>query len=353
MAFTTIDNPEQYFNCVQYTGNSTEPRNIDVGFQADITWTKDCTVAYYHRLFDSNRGGAPIYPSSNITQDSANDGPELDYSSPYTNGFKIIDNPDGTTNSYGVNQNSSLYTSWNWKCNGGTTSSNTDGDLTSTVQVNADAGLSICTWTAPNTTARNIGHGLGVEPDYIMIRNLNRVEDFRNYWKIKGHGGTAYNTEYPYNTTSTSLITGATSSTFGVGTDFSVNGGFNYVAYCYKAIQGYSKFGDYYGNGGTDSGTVVYTGFKPALVIIKSTATGVSWMMHDNVRDSKNPVASRIKVNTNDVPATNISMMDFLSNGFQLKYNDSSWNSNGQQYLYMAFAEHPFVSSTGAPTTAR
>ena len=353
MAYTTIDNPEEYFKCVQWTGNGSEPRNIDVGFQTDINWMKDCSVGYHHRFFDSSRGGAPLYPNTDITEDNANDGPELDYSSPYSNGFKIIDNPDGTTNSYGVNQNNSIMTSWNWKCNGGTTSTNTDGDINSTVQVNQDAGLSIVTYSPSNATARNIGHGLGSTPDFIAVRARTRAETWRTSWGIKNWGGLAWNEEYPYNTTSTALVTGASSTTFGVGTDYSVNGNFSYVAHCWKAIQGYSKFGDYYGNGQTSSGTFVHTGFKPAMVIIKSVETGTSNMLFDNVRDATNIVKSRIKTNTTDVPATNINVMDFRSNGFQLRVNDSSFNTNTHQYMYFAFAESPFVSSNGVPTTAR
>ncbi len=101
MAYTSIDNSGEHFKAVEYTGNSTEPRNIDVGFQSDFVWVKDETIAYHHRAFDSTRGGAPIYPNNTGAQDAYNDGPELDFSSPYSNGFKIVDNPDGTTNSYG------------------------------------------------------------------------------------------------------------------------------------------------------------------------------------------------------------------------------------------------------------
>ncbi len=353
MAYTTIDNPEEYFKCVQYTGNSSEPRNIDVGFQADISWIKDGTVAYHHRFFDSSRGGAPLYPNTDITEDSANDGPELDYSSPYSNGFKIIDNPDGTTNSYGVNQNSSIMTSWNWKCNGGTTSTNTDGDINSTVQVNQDAGLSIVLYSPSNTTSRNIGHGLGSTPDFIAVRNRTRAETWRTRWTRKGQGGMAWNEEYPHNTSTTSLFTGATSTTFGVGTDFAVNGNYSYVAHCWKAIPGFSMFGDYYGNGGTSSGTYVHTGFKPAMVIIKSVETGTSNMIMDNQRSAHNVVASRFKTNETDVPATNLNIMDFRSTGFQLRVNDSSFNTNGHQYMYFAFAERPTVTSSGAPTCAQ
>tara|TARA_Y100000385_G_C13077758_1_gene632285 strand:- start:276 stop:1358 length:1083 start_codon:yes stop_codon:yes gene_type:complete len=360
MAYTTIDNPEEYFKCVQWTGNSTEPRNIDVGFQTDLNWMKDCSIGYHYRVFDSSRTtsgyGKALYLNVDAVEDNYNDHPEIDYgNSPYSNGFEIVDNQTsgGTTGSVGVNLNNSIMTSWNWKCNGGTTSTNTDGDINSTVQVNQDAGLSIVTYSPSNTTARNIGHGLGGTPDFIAIRNRTRAETWRTSWGVKNWGGLAWNEEYPYNTTSTALCTGASSTTFGVGTDWSVNGNYDYIAYVWKAIPGFSKFGDYYGNGQTSSGTFVHTGFKPAMVIVKSVETGTSNMLFDNVRDATNIVKSRLKTNATDVPATNINIMDFRSNGFQLRVNDSSFNTNTHQYMYFAFAESPFVSSTGTPTTAR
>jgi len=360
MAYTTIDNPENFFKCVQWTGNDTEPRNIDVGFQTDINWMKDCSIGYHHRLFDSNRTtsgyGKALYPNVNNTEDHYNDHPEIDYgNSPHSNGFRIVDNQTsgGTTGSVGVNKNSSIMTSWNWKCNGGTTSTNTDGDINSTVQVNTTAGLSIVTYSPSNTTVRTIGHGLGSTPDFIAIRNRTRTETFRTRWAVKGGGGMAWDEEYSYNTSATNLVRTANNTTFEVGSDYSVNGNYDYVAYCWKAIQGYSKFGDYYGNGQTSSGTFVHTGFKPAMVIVKSVESGTSNMLFDNVRDATNIVKSRIKTNTTDVPATNLDIMDFRSNGFQLRINDSSFNTAGHQYMYFAFAESPFVSSNGVPTTAR
>ena len=360
MAYTTIDNPEEYFKCVQYTGNDSEPRNIDVGFQTDINWIKDCTVGYHHRLFDSNRTtsgyGKALYPNVNNTEDHFNDHPEIDYgNSPYSNGFRIVDNQTsgGSTNGYGVNANNSLHTSWNWKCNGGTTTTNTDGDINSTVQVNTDAGLSIVTYSPSNTTTRAIGHGLGSTPDFIAVRNRTRAEDFRVSWKVKSYRGMAWNEEYPYNTSANSLVQSANNSTFTVGSDWSVNGNYSYVAYCWKAIPGFSKFGDYYGNGQTTSGTFVHTGFKPAMVIIKSVETGTSHMIMDNVRDAHNVVKSRLKTNDLIVPATNINILNFTSTGFQLRVNDSSFNTNGHQYMYFAFAERPTVTSGGAATCAQ
>ena len=358
MAYTTINNPEEYFKCVQWTGNGTEPRNIDVGFQTDLNFMKDCTIGYHYRVFDSVRTSAGIgkalYLNVDAVEDHYNDHPEIDYgNTPYSNGFEIVENTGSNKSSVGVNLNNSIMTSWNWKCNGGTASTNTDGDINSTVQVNQDAGLSIVAYSPSNSTPRNIGHGLGGTPDFIAIRARTRQETWRTSWGIKNWGGLAWNEEYPYNTTSTALCTGASSTTFGVGTDYSVNGNFNYIAYVWKAIKGFSKFGDYYGNGQTDSGTFVYTGFKPAMVIVKSVETGTSNMLFDNVRDATNIVKSRLKTNATDIPATNLNIMDFRSNGFQLRVNDSSFNTNGHQYMYFAFAESPFVSSTGTPTTAR
>ena len=210
MAYTPIDNSEEHFKPVTYTGNSTEPRNIDVGFQTDFTWVKDRTIAYYHRAFDSTRGGAPIYPSETSPQDHHNDGPELDFSSPYSNGFKIVDNPDGTTNSYGVNQNSSEIISWNWKCNGGTTSTNTSGSINSTVQVNSDAGFSIVAYTGTGT-AMTIGHGLSAAPNFTIVKDRSNAANWIAYYDVDD-GSLDYMFPNAYNGGSNSSLTGPNSS---------------------------------------------------------------------------------------------------------------------------------------------
>ena len=361
MAYTTIDNPSEYFKTVLYTGDSTEPRNIDVGFQSDIVWAKDRTVGYHHRFFDSSRGNVGAwYPNDTKREDYYNDGPEVDFSSPYTNGWKIIDNPDGSTGSVGVNQNTHSMCNWNWLVNGGTTSTNTDGDINSTVQVNADAGISIVTWSATNTTARSIGHGLGIKPMITIVRNRTREENARVHASsFSATGASVLDNNSLHNTATTTFTADSTSSVFKVGTDFSVNGNYPYVAYCFAPIKGYSKFGHIKGNSstatdGTADDTFVYCGFRPAMVIYKQATDGVAnWEMIDTARDTYNPCNDRLFPSDTTVSNTTEYPIDILSTGFKMRDNYNGIGSNGTDYIYMAWAEHPFVTSTGVPTTAR
>ena len=348
MAYSTIKDSSEYFQNISWTGNGGTQTVATTGnsdLDPDIVWTMSTSSSTYNKLcFDSSRGKDNVRTLQANETEATGGGFAFDFPS----GNDGIDLTGGWSH---INYSGVSYRGHLWKVNGGTTSSNTDGDVTSTVQVNQTAGISIVTWTAPNTTARNIGHGLGVEPDYISIFARNRGEDWRNYWKVKGHGGMSYNEEYPYNTTSTALITGATTSTFGVGTDFSVNGPYNYCAFVKANVQGFSKYSRFTGNGNAD-GVFVYTGFKPAMVIIKSIETGVSWMLMSSHGDPDNVVHTRQKINDTSDQATNVDIMDFLSNGFKMRINDSSFNTNGHEYMYEAYAENPFVAG-GVPTTAR
>ena len=153
---------------------------------------------------------------------------------------------------------------------------------------------------------------------------------------------------------STVLFTGVTSTTFGVGTDFSVNGNFNYISYCFAEKQGYSKFGKYVGNGNAN-GPFVYTGFKPAWVMVKRTdAGGDSWAIFDNKRSDFNVIGKEIAANEGSGEYVRTAAnTDFLSNGFKIRNTDGWHNTAGGTYIYMAFAENPFVTSTGVPATAR
>ena len=342
MAYTPIDNSGEHFKAVQYTGNSTEPRNIDVGFQSDFVWVKDGTVAYYARIFDSNRVGAgPLYPSEDKAEDHHNDGPEIDFSSPYSNGFKIIDNPDGTTNSYGVNQNGSDMISWNWKANGGTTSSNTSGNITSTVQANTDAGFSIVTYTDGGAGTRTVGHGLGKKPDIVLQKGRGSTQPW--YMYINNDDITSLiainldvpNDWYTWNN-------GAAPTT----TLFSQNySGGNIVAYCWAAIEGYSQFGTYQGNNST-YGPFINTGFRPAFTLIKRTGTTGSWFMYDNKRDPFNPVDEGMFADGTWAESTQTNgMVDYLSNGFRIRNTGTSMNAASGAYFYWAFAESPFKYS--------
>ena len=348
MAYTNIDDPSAYFQVKTYTGTSgihdvTLDGNSDM--QPDFVWFKNRDVGYSHSLYDSSRGvNKPL--SSDLTNVEGS----------ITNGLTRFD-PDGfrVSSAAAVNENSIVC--WNWKANGGTTSSNTDGDITSTVQVNSDAGFSIVTDSPPNNTARSIGHGLGVAPQVVIRRARNRVENWRVFHSAAGStGALTLDGTAAYNS-STVLFTGVTSTTFGVGTDFSVNGNYNYISYCFAEKQGYSKFGKYVGNG-NNSGPYIHLGFRPAFIMTKKSDGTSGWFMQDIKRGIKNQDTNTPVLQANgtfseaQVGFTDYEI-DFLSNGFKLRDNNTYVNASGSTYIYMAFAENPFVTSTGIPTTAR
>jgi hypothetical protein len=343
-AYTNIDDPSAYFQAKTYTGTSgihdvTLDGNSDM--QPDFVWFKNRTVAYNHQLYDSSRGvNKPLYSSLNSAEASI------------TNGLTRFD-PDGfrVSSAAAVNENSMVC--WNWKANGGTTASNSDGSITSTVQANQDAGFSIVTYTTAGSAA-TIGHGLGAKPDVILLKKRNgaigwlvrHVSTGTSYLSLNSTMAAASNPGPTWTTTE------PTTSVYSIGTstDVNINGG-EYIAYCFASKQGYSKFGSYKGSGSTD-GAFVYTGFKPAFVIIKCSSAVSHWAMFDSKRAGYNDNNIRLYPNlANAEPSeTNI---DLLSNGFKLLRSDTDVNNGGSTYLYMAFAENPFVTSTGVPTTAR
>jgi hypothetical protein len=348
MAYTNIDDPSAYFQADLYTGTGASLANTFDGnsaMQPDLVWIKERNGAADHALYDSSRGvQEQLESNTNALETTESTGLTAFGSDGFTVGALAQ-----------VNTSSDTYVAWNWKSNGGTTASNTDGDITSTVQVNADAGFSIVTDSPTNNTARSIGHGLGVAPQVVIRRARTRVESWRVFHSSAGStGGLTLNSTAAYNST-TNLFTGVTSTTFGVGTDFSVNGNYSYVSYCFAEKQGYSKFGKYVGNGSTD-GTFVYTGFKPAFVMTKAASSASSWSMYDHKRLGYNPIDVWLRANGDDAESTSAIPgvdIDLLSNGFKLRNANGTLNGSGITYIYMAFAENPFVTSTGIPTTAR
>jgi hypothetical protein len=354
MAYTTIDDPSAHFQTKVYTGSNSNQSITNDGnsdLQPDWIFASYRTLPPYtnHRaIIDSSRGRAKILESDTTATEATTTNAAYDLVSFDTNGFTV-----GAVNSTsGLNASGISHVAWQWKANGGTTSSNTDGDVTSTVQVNQDAGFSIITdGPHANTNARTIGHGLGKTPTFIIRRARNRVENWRVLFDGFGTTGAInLDSEGTYNS-STVLFNGVTSTTFGVGTDFSVNGAYNYITYCFTDVQGYSKSGKYVGNGNT-SGPFVYTGFKPAWVIIKANSNYKYWNIFDNKRNPFNGVDKRIAPSLPDAEDT-VSSIDFLSNGFKIRNTSTTLNENGTNIAYFAVAENPFATSTGVPTTAR
>ena len=349
MAYTNIDDPSAYFQTTLYTGNGsnltvTNDGNSDL--KPDFVWTKCRSGASHHTNVDSSRGaGKQIYPNLAYQEETVSG-----VSAFLTDGFTVGSN--GTANSNGA-----TYVAWQWKANGGTTASNTDGSITSTVQANQDAGFSIVTYTG-NGSASTIGHGLGVVPAMIIVKCRNAGS---TNWTVyhKNSNATPQNYILELNNTNAAADNDRFNDTAPTSSVFSVNAGSStvnqnsntYIAYCFASKQGYSKFGKYVGNGNAD-GSFVYTGFKPAFVMFKNSNAAFDWTIVDNKREGYNLINKRLTANTPDAEAT-YNVLDFVSNGFKLRDAYGIWNGSGNTLIYMAFAENPFVTSSGVPTTAR
>ena len=342
MAYTTIDKPTDYFNTVLYTGTGSDNNAITgVGFSPDWVWLKKRSATGGHFIQDSVRGATKsIYSDGDYAEDTV------------TTAHKSFDSDGFTlgTNS-NVNVSSGTHVSWNWLA-GGSASSNTDGSITSSVSANTTAGFSIVSYTGTGSNA-TVGHGLGSALDFIIVKKRNGTTSWcttgtPNGWDVSLFLDTTdQNGSYTF-----WQSTAPTSSVFSIDGSSAVNGSSDtFIAYCFAEKQGYSKFGSYTGNGNAD-GPFVYTGFKPAFVMNKLTSGADDWQILDNKRNPYNVTNLYLKPNGSDAETTN-NAIDFLSNGFKLRTSAGSWNPNGGTFIYMAFAEAPFVSSGGIPTTAR
>jgi len=344
MAYTTIDDPSAYFHTQLYTGNGsnrTITNDANAGdFKPDWLWVKhrNHSTAHSHNIADTTRGGTKtLYTNTSDKEETISNG----LTGFATDGFTLGTN--GAVNGGSVN-----YVAWQWKANGGATSTNNDGGNTSTVQANTTAGFSIVSYTRDSNSVTTVGHGLGKTPKVKIEKD--RDTGSTNWSFITSASGSD---QYGFlNTTATfgSTTSGFTSTVF--RSAMGANQG-AIIAYVFAEIQGYSKFGIYEGNGSTD-GAFVYTGFKPSFIIMKPTNQSTEWTLQDTVRDPINPANKRLIPNDSIAEYTNTSCLtDFLSNGFKMRTNHPSNNSSGYTYFYMAFAEHPFVSSQGVPVTAR
>jgi len=355
MAYSTISKPGLHFNTITYTGDGTSPKaRTGVGFQPDWVWSKTRSEARSHQLIDSARG------TDKTLQSDVADAEGSQFSYGYlqsfdSDGFTSI---TGTTATDNWNKNTMNYVAWNWKANGGTGASNSNGSISSTVYANTTAGFSMVKYVGNGSAGATVGHGLGAIPDMYIVkdRDTNGAQ-----WTVY-HQSMGATKAMQLDTTAaagTNALywnnTAPTSTVFSLGAGGDPNGNTkNYIAYCFKAIKGYSKFDNYIGNQNAD-GSFIYTGFKPAWVMIKkqSSGTGRGWFIFDNKRDGYNVDNDALEADTNVAEATN-DRIDLLSNGFKLRTTELILNENGVDYIYMAFAENPLVANVGAsiPATA-
>ena len=362
MAYTTIDDPSAYFQTALYTGNGGNQSITNVGnsdLQADWIWLKERSALSGHHVFDSSRGIGDSGKALIVNTNGA-EGDDTAFRSFDSDGFTLA-------NTGGFNESGVTNVAWQWKANGGTTASNSDGSITSTVQADTTAGFSIVTYTGTGSTA-TVGHGLGVKPSVIIIKARTEPTGGVHFGSDQGnwivyHQGTASDPETDLlllnennavqDSTGHMNDTAPTTSVFTIHTNVDVNESSDtYVAYCFAEKQGYSKFGRYTGNGNAD-GPFVYTGFKPAWIMIKRTDAANSWYLVDSTRGSTNVISAELEANNNGAEATSNVRLDILSNGYKIRTSGAAYNASSGTYIYAAFAEHPFVSSKGVPTTAR
>ena len=347
MAYTTIDDPSAHFHTQLYTGTGSElsiTNNANPGdFKPDWIWIKQRNAVTDHGVFDSSRGVTKNLKTNTTDAESTEAQSVKTFN---TDGFTL-----GTSGDY--NGSSDTHVAWQWKANGGTTSSNGDGSTTSTVQANTTAGFSIVLLATGSAGSKTYGHGLGVAPEFIIIIDRTAGESRMVY-----HKGVANSDQHDKNlqlentgavdTTTDGWGTAVpTSTVFGVNSSQLLETDQDCIAYCFTSIQGYSKFGSYIGNGNAD-GPFVYTGFKVGWLLIKNADDGTKyWHLWDNKRNTFNPSGLALYPNANDYEDAGIDM-DFLSNGFKPRAssagNIGNINKDTDKYIYVAFAHQPFVT---------
>jgi hypothetical protein len=336
----------KYFNTILWTGDGAATRSFTgIGFQPSFIWAKTRNRNdLYHALFDVVRGGNKTLFSNATLAEVTNS----------TNGYISSFNSDGFTVVGGADTNGSTntYVGWNWAASG-TGTTNTAGSITSTVSANTTSGFSVVTFTA-TADSGSIGHGLGVAPSMIIIKSRNNTSNWVVYHVSIGAGKylNLNNTDAAVSNANTWQNTTPTSTVFYSNGPFVT--GYTEVAYCFAEVAGYSKFGSYTGNGSAD-GTFVFTGFRPAFILVKASSGGsaasANWLMLDDTRNTSNVVNNKLAANLElgenigSIGDSTQNNYDFLSNGFKARTTNGSSNENGTTYIYMAFAENPFKYS--------
>ena len=351
MAYSTIPKGSLFMNTLLYTGNGATSNPLTgLGFQPDFNWTKYRNASAFHSLSDVVRGvNSQIYSNDTSAQAAG------------TNSVQSF-NSDGLTvgSDSNYNGNGGTYVSWNWKAGTGQGSPNTDGSINTTyTSVNTTAKFSISLYTGTGSNA-TIGHGLGAVPSMVMTKRLSAGDDWivwnkdltnpASYLYLNGTNDEMGSVPAYQNITPTSTL-------LYPGTDGRTNNsGQTYITYCFADVKGYSKMASYVGNGNAN-GTFIYTGFKPAFFMAKrKSASGDPWVLIDNKRNTFNALSNTLTPNDTNAANTGTDRADFLSNGIKIRTTSDAWNGSGSSYIYMAFAENPFVATSGSdaiPVTAR
>jgi len=320
-----------------YTGTGATLSVTNAGsFKPDFVWMKSRSAATDHALFDSVRGTTlELISDSTAAETTQATGLTAFNANGWTIGAEAK-----------LNTNAATYVGWQWQAGQGSTSSNTNGSITSTTSVNATAGFSVVTYTGTGANA-TVGHGLGVAPKMIIVKSRSSAQS----WPV-GHSSLtswAYNlaldlTAAQGNNPTVWNSTTPTSSVFSLGTNVVSNQStITYVAYCFAAIQGFSKDFSFTGNGSAD-GVFTYLGFSPKLILLKRTDTTGNWIMWDTVRNTYNVLGAELYPNLANAEAT-ATDLDVLSNGFKIRNTTAAFNASGGAYIGFAWATNPFQNS--------
>jgi len=336
MAYTTIDDPEAYFQVKAYTGDGNDPHALtldgETDMQPNLLWLKSRDSTGAHFVVDSVRG-ASVWLRTNVENPEQDDDAVI--VSLNSDGFSVGDDLDS-------NANTEKFVGWCWK-------------------ESATAGFDIISYSGTGS-AKTESHSLSAVPHWMLVKQRTDPGGGSNSWEVYHQKNTsAPETEFMYlnedqATTDSNLRwndTAPTSSVITVGTGNSTNqSGTTYIGYLWSEKQGFSKFGSYTGNGNAD-GPFVYTGFRPAWIMVRDTGNAAAWMIMDNKRSGYNPTNNRLYAHASSAEESAVDRFDFLSNGFKIRTGDADTNCDGCNFIYMAFAEQPLVNSEGVPCNAR
>ena len=347
--YTAVNDPGSFFNPLLYTGTGSSNAVTGVGFQPDAVWIKSRSDATDNVLYDAVRGAERVVYTNTQDADAA---ASTGLTAFGADGFTVVSEGN-------VNGSSRTYVAWNWKAGTTTGIAGSPSTTPDSYSFNQTSGFSIIKYTGTGSVA-TIPHGLGVAPKFIITKNLDTSEDWFCY-----HAGIAADAETDYinlnNTTNAAdnatiwNDTAPTSTLFTVGTGNAVNkSGDNIVAYCFADVSGYQRFGSFSGNGDAD-GAFVYTGFRPAYVMLtQSSGTGsYGWDILDDKRIGYNKDNDNLMASTSGVEDDTNDYWDLVSNGFKIRASTGNVGQAASNYIYVAFANQPFVNSKGVPCNAR
>jgi hypothetical protein len=327
-----------------YTGNGGTQTISGLEFSPDLVWIKTRSAnGYAHILQDTVRGAGKSLASQSTNLEVGNAGDFI--GSFNSDGFSV-----NTTYLSGTapdtNGNVDTFVAWAWDA-GSSTVTNNDGSIASQVRTNPSAGFSIVKWNNGGGGVQNVGHGLNATPEFWIFKPIDTSGSWFVYHKSIGTGK-YLRLERTDAQVGTLTYWTPTATAMNIATNLVVGTSSNMIAYCFAPVEGYSAMGSYTGNGSAD-GPFVFTGFRPAFLMIKATTTNTSWYMLDEKRDGYNTIVPALIANGSNAESSvnpTGGKLDFLSNGFKLRAS-SGLNESGNTYIYAAFASNPFQANGG------